>query len=100
MIYAAVLATAVSMAQAAENEFVFSLDLFASDTGARPIRQNPDAPITHGAPPAGYYKVEGYEGVQPQLTMKLGVEYTFIQKHYTNWYHPLGFAYLPDGAHG
>ena len=25
---------------------------------------------------------------------------TFDQTHETNWYHPIGFAYFPDGAHG
>ena len=25
---------------------------------------------------------------------------TFDQTHETNWYHPIGFAYYPDGAHG
>ena len=24
----------------------------------------------------------------------------FDQKHSKNWYHPIGFAYYPDGAHG
>jgi len=47
----------------------------------------------------GYYEVEGCEGFQPTLVMKAGVTYTFIQRDVSNWYHPLGFAYFPDGAH-
>jgi len=35
----------------------------------------------------------------PVLGMKQGVTYTFDQSDASNWYHPLGFAYNPDGAH-
>jgi len=45
------------------------------------------------------YTVEGCEGVAPTLKIKRGVEYTFIQKDVSNWGHPLGLAYYPDGAH-
>ncbi|KNC86113.1 hypothetical protein SARC_01729 [Sphaeroforma arctica JP610] len=70
----------ISCASALENNtFVFSVDLFASETG--------------------YYTVEGYEGLQPTLTMVRGETYTFVQKDISNWYHPLGFAYFADGAH-
>jgi len=49
----------------------------------------------------GYYVVEGCEGVSPTLILKKGTEYVFEQMwNVTNWYHPLGFAYYPDGAHG
>eukprot|EP00752_Nemacystus_decipiens_P006571 g5917.t1 len=59
--------------------FVFSVDLLQGETG--------------------YYNVEGYEGVQPALTMVRGETYVFDQLNATNWFHPLGFAYEPDGAH-
>merc|ERR1712078_406177 len=45
------------------------------------------------------YEVEGCEGVAPTLEIKRGVEYTLVQKDASNWYHPLGLAYYPDGAH-
>merc|ERR1711981_128133 len=45
------------------------------------------------------YEVEGCEGVAPTLKIKRGVEYTFVQEDGSNWYHPLGLAYYPDGAH-
>merc|ERR1711985_121729 len=45
------------------------------------------------------YEVEGCEGVAPTLKIKRGVEYTFVQEDVSNWYHPLGLAYYPDGAH-
>merc|ERR1711907_900804 len=45
------------------------------------------------------YEVEGCEGVAPTLEIKRGVEYTLTQKDVTNWFHPLGLAYYPDGAH-
>jgi len=47
----------------------------------------------------GYYTVDGCEGIMPVLGMKQNVQYRFIQKDISNYYHPLGFAYLADGAH-
>lgn len=35
----------------------------------------------------------------PTIGMKLNETYTFLQQDRSNWYHPLGFAYYPDGAH-
>mmetsp|Transcript_111 Transcript_111/g.138 ORF Transcript_111/g.138 Transcript_111/m.138 type:complete len:434 (-) Transcript_111:75-1376(-) len=58
------------------------------------FRLNPFAGYT------GYYEVEGCEGVQPTLGMKQGVKYVFDQSDETNWFHPLGFAYGPDGVYG
>lgn len=31
--------------------------------------------------------------------VRRGETYVFDQLNSTNWFHPLGFAYLPDGAH-
>ena len=31
--------------------------------------------------------------------MEIGVTHTFLQSRDHNYYHPLGFAYFPDGAH-
>ncbi|CAM9751235.1 unnamed protein product, partial [Choristocarpus tenellus] len=59
--------------------FVFSVDLLAG--------------------PTGYFEVEGYNGIQPDLTIVRGKTYTFDQLDESNWFHPLGFAYYPDGAH-
>lgn len=48
----------------------------------------------------GYYTFEECGSqVQPVLEMERGVKYTFLQNDATNWLHPLGFAYEPDGAH-
>jgi hypothetical protein len=47
----------------------------------------------------GYFKVAGYSGVQPKLALDLNTEYWLIQKDDSNWMHPLGLAYQPDGAH-
>jgi len=47
----------------------------------------------------GYYTVEGCEGIQPVLGLEKNVQYTFVQSDISNYYHPLGFAYYPDGAH-
>jgi len=48
----------------------------------------------------GEFEVEGCEGTSPKLIIERGVTYTFIQEDITNWLHPLGFSYYPDGAHG
>jgi len=54
----------------------------------------------HTGGPMGEYQVEGCEGTSPTLKVKRGVTYTLVQEDVTNWMHPLGFAYYPDGAHG
>jgi hypothetical protein len=36
----------------------------------------------------------------PELEVRVGETYFFDQTHHTNWMHPLGFAYFPDGHHG
>merc|ERR1719159_463413 len=48
----------------------------------------------------GYYEIAGKSGVSPDLTVQIGKTYVFDQKDASNWYHPVGFAYYPDGAHG
>ena len=63
-----------------ETTFCFSHDVYSSDTG--------------------YYRVQGYEATAPDLEVQVGETYTFDQSDETNWYHPIGFAYYPDGAHG
>ena len=57
-----------------------SLDVFASETG--------------------YYNFATYTGSSPDIAVTIGQTYTFDQSDPTNWYHPVGFAYEPDGAHG
>mmetsp|Transcript_8582 Transcript_8582/g.28119 ORF Transcript_8582/g.28119 Transcript_8582/m.28119 type:complete len:417 (-) Transcript_8582:203-1453(-) len=48
----------------------------------------------------GYYTfLECGNRTQPTLAMERGVDYTFLQYDDSNWFHPLGFAYYPDGAH-
>mmetsp|Transcript_21096 Transcript_21096/g.37823 ORF Transcript_21096/g.37823 Transcript_21096/m.37823 type:complete len:492 (+) Transcript_21096:151-1626(+) len=62
--------------------FYAKLDIFASETG--------------------YFMFEGCEhlGYQPTLGMRQNVLHVFDQTNTTNWYHPLGFAYGPDGVYG
>ena len=57
-----------------------SLDTFASETG--------------------YYNFANYMGSSPTIRATIGQTYTFDQSDPSNWYHPVGFAYEPDGAHG
>ena len=48
----------------------------------------------------GYYQFEECgDVVNPTLGMEVGETYTFIQRDPSNYYHPMGFAYYPDGAH-
>ena len=47
----------------------------------------------------GAYEIEGCTGVNPKLMLAAGATYTFDQSDATNWYHPVGFAYIAGGAH-
>lgn len=48
----------------------------------------------------GYFTFEECPGVMnPTIGIELGQSYNFIQSDRSNWYHPMGFAYFPDGAH-
>jgi len=49
---------------------------------------------------SGYYEFAGQVGPSPDITVQIGKTYVFDQRDPTNWYHPVGFAYYPDGAHG
>ena len=37
--------------------------------------------------------------VMPTIGIEIGQTYTFLQEDISNWYHPMGFAYIPDGEH-
>ena len=63
-----------------DNYFHVTLDPYASETGYYKFDECGDTPM-------------------PVLAMERGVTYTFGQSDASNWYHPLGFAYYPDGAH-
>jgi len=48
----------------------------------------------------GYYTFDECPGlINPTIGMVVGETYTFDQSDRSNYYHPLGFAYFPDGAH-
>jgi hypothetical protein len=47
----------------------------------------------------GMYTIDGCDGVAPKLKLSAGKTYTFEQYDVTNWYHPVGFAYIAGGAH-
>ena len=56
--------------------------------------------MDHFVSSTGYYRFEGCgPTVKPALKMVAGKTYKFDQTHVSNWMHPLGFAYYPDGAH-
>jgi len=63
-----------------DTNLCMSLDMFASETG--------------------YYNIAGHTGSSPDIFVTIDKTYTFDQSDHTNWYHPVGFAYQPDGAHG
>ena len=62
-----------------------SVDLHAGETGYYNLDRGSSATTT---------------GSSPDITVNIGDVITFDQTHATNWYHPIGFAYYPDGAHG
>jgi len=68
-----------------ETNICMSLDFFASETGYYNLDRG-DFEVTSGS--------------SPDITVKIGQTITFDQSDHTNWYHPVGFAYRPDGAHG
>jgi hypothetical protein len=48
----------------------------------------------------GYFRFKECPGmVNPTIGIEVGQTYTFIQTDRSNWYHPMGFAYFPDGDH-
>jgi uncharacterized protein (DUF305 family) len=47
----------------------------------------------------GGYTVTGCDGINPKLQLTAGTTYTFDQSDVSNWYHPVGFAYIAGGAH-
>jgi len=65
----------------AANEFIFSVNF-------------------HSPGRMGEFQVAGCPGTSPTLAMVRGVTYTLAQEDRSNWMHPLGLAYYPDGAHG
>lgn len=48
----------------------------------------------------GYYRFAGLDSPLPELSVRIGQTYTFDQTDISNWWHPLGFAFYPDGANG
>lgn len=46
-----------------------------------------------------FYFEECGDMVNPTLGIEKDVTYYFVQSDITNWYHALGWAYYPDGAH-
>jgi len=81
MLFAAATATCTPN----ELNICMSLDLHASETGYYNLNR-------------GDY--EETVGSSPAITVKIGQTITFDQTDASNWYHPVGFAYAPDGAHG
>jgi hypothetical protein len=48
----------------------------------------------------GYFKFdECGDQVNPTIGIEVGQTYTFVQAHFSNYFHPLGFSYFPDGNH-
>lgn len=58
--------------------FTVEVDLFASELGYFRFRECGDR-------------------VNPTIAMEVGVNYLFLQTDRSNYYHPMGFAYLPVG---
>ena len=63
------------------NTFTVRLNLFASELGYFTFEECGDV-------------------INPTIIMEVGQTYTFLQTDRSNYYHPMGFAYFPDGALG
>jgi len=82
------LLSGIENVRADDKTLIVSVDVFASETG--------------------YYVFENvdengdllYPGPSPDLHVNIGETIVFDQGAGSNWYHPVGFAYYPDGAHG
>merc|ERR1719375_53690 len=74
--------------------------LAASHATCTPSATNICMKMNFFASETGYYEFEGHTGPSPEITVKIGETITFDQTDPSNWYHPVGFAYKPDGAHG
>ena len=62
-------------------QFTVGVDLNAADLGAF------------------YFEECGSDNTYPVIGVEVGESYVFVQRGRSNYYHPLGFAYGPDGAH-
>jgi len=79
--------------------------LVAYSAACTPSETNICMTVDLHAGESGYYKLDrgnGFDtsGASPDITLKIGTTYIFDQSYATNWYHAVGFAYYPDGAHG
>merc|ERR1719375_3004609 len=74
--------------------------LAASHATCTPSATNICMKMNYFASETGYYELEGHTGPSPTITVKIDDTITFDQTDPSNWYHPIGFAYKPDGAHG
>lgn len=51
-------------------------------------------------PNSGYYTFKECPGlINPTIGIEIGETHVFDQSDRSNWYHPMGFSYFPDGAH-
>jgi len=57
--------------------------------------------VNFHASETGYFEfpVDCPGEVNPNLLLEMGKTYVFDQRHISNWYHLIGLAYKPDGAH-
>jgi len=78
------LATNLDCDLSTETDISLELNEFASETGLYTVTGKSGAVC---------------DGVSPKLHLNKGQTYAFHQTHISNWYHPVGFAYEPGGAH-
>lgn len=63
------------------NTFTVGVDLFAGELGYF------------------YFEECGKNNTNPTIGIEVGQVYKFVQTDRSNYMHPMGFAYFPDGAH-
>lgn len=83
--------------------FAVSLLTAASRAGAQICTSSTNTFTAHvnlHAGELGYFWFEECGNVtNPTIGIEIGQVYTFVQADRSNYMHPLGFAYFPDGAH-
>jgi len=84
-IFAALVASATAQCIGTETNICMTVNVFSSETGYYELDRGDFEPLS---------------GPSPDISVKINDVITFDQTDITNWYHPVGFAYRADGAHG
>lgn len=96
--------SAGAICRSPNNQFTVKVNLFAGELGeARRLSVVlgiSKCVVSRALDMSGYFGFEECgDEVSPTIGIEVGQTYTFVQGDVSNYYHPMGFAYFPDGAH-